>query len=361
MDVAMIVKALRGIGLGIGAAACVAAIAAAAPAEKTDANGETAAGARHVAIAEKMAGTDMKAPLLLCKPAGDAGAANAGVQLIRQHKDDFLKPVQVFDNLYYVGTQTLGVYILKTSDGIVMFDSGTTVAVARDRIEPAIKGFGLDPRDIKYIVITHGHADHFGGGSYWKEKYGTHLLATAADWHIMETAPRDLPELKNIPAPARDMVIADGQKLKLGDTILTLFVTPGHTPGTASAIVPVRDKGKPVILTLLGGTNMAQVRHANNRVGGLLNGERSMRRLAAISKQYGSVGLLNTHTYADGGLEHLEFLRNGGSSAPNPFVIGNANVIRYFNIMHECIEAGLSRPEVIDWVSRPYPETGSAK
>src|SRR5438132_13474932 len=56
------------------------------------------------------------------------------------------------------------------------------------------------------------------------------------------------------PKPKRDMVATDGQRLTLGDTTLTLYVTPGHTPGTISTLIPVKDGGKPHVAAIWGGT-----------------------------------------------------------------------------------------------------------
>ena len=44
--------------------------------------------------------------------------------------------------------------------------------------------------------------------------------------------------------PARDMIASDGHTLTLGDTTVTIYITPGHTPGTLSVLVPVRENGR---------------------------------------------------------------------------------------------------------------------
>jgi metallo-beta-lactamase class B len=63
------------------------------------------------------------------------------------------------------------------------------------------------------------------------------ILMSAADWEFMKSQ-------RNPNWPQRDMVVTDGQKLTLGDTTLTLYLTPGHTPGTISLLVPLKDGGK---------------------------------------------------------------------------------------------------------------------
>jgi len=95
-------------------------------------------------------------------------------------------------------------------------------------IVSGLRSLGADPSTIKYVVVTHGLGDHFGG---------TQVMMAPADWDLVaSTNPAD--------APARDLDITDGQKLTLGGTTVTLHHTPGHTPGTVSPIFPARWRGR---------------------------------------------------------------------------------------------------------------------
>ena len=110
-----------------------------------------------------------------------------------------------------------------------------------------LKKLGLDPAQIKYVIVSHGHLDHAGGAKFLQERFGSRLIMTAADY--------DLLDQQNPPwKPKRDMVATDGYKLTLGDTTLTLYVTPGHTEGTISTIIPVKDGGAPHVAAAWGGT-----------------------------------------------------------------------------------------------------------
>ena len=95
----------------------------------------------------------------------------------------------------------------------------------------------LDPATIKYVVISHGHSDHSGGAKYLQDRFNAHVLLTAADWDLLDRS--------NGTKPRRDMVVTDGQKLTLGDTTLTFYATPGHTPGTMSTLIPERTEARP--------------------------------------------------------------------------------------------------------------------
>jgi len=87
-------------------------------------------------------------------------------------------PVKLFDNVFAVGNSETTVYVISTSDGLLMIDAGYT-----DRVEsvlvPGIQKLGLDPAQVKYILVGHGHADHFGGSKYFQDRYGTKVAASA--------------------------------------------------------------------------------------------------------------------------------------------------------------------------------------
>ena len=69
-----------------------------------------------------------------------------------------------------------------------------------------------------------------------QDHFGTRVILSAADWDLLDRSSGTKPK--------RDMVATDGQKLTLGDTTLTLYLTPGHTLGTISTLIPVKDSGR---------------------------------------------------------------------------------------------------------------------
>src|ERR1700688_3864493 len=148
------------------------------------------------------------------------------------------EPVKVFDNLYFVGEKEYSAWAVATSEGIILLDTIWAYSV-EDEIVGGLKKLGLDPAQIKYALVTHGHRDHVGGAKYLQDHFGTRIILSAADWDLVEKSPRVTVK------PKRDMVATDGQKLTLGDTALTLYLTPGHTLGTVSVLIPVKDNGKP--------------------------------------------------------------------------------------------------------------------
>ena len=156
------------------------------------------------------------------------------------------EPVKVFDNLYFVGMTEFSAWAVTTSEGIIVIDPLFDYSV-EDEVVEGLRKLGLDPADIEYVLVSHGHLDHVGGAKLLQERFGARVLLTAADWDLLE---RDNPPWK----PRRDMEITDGQKLTLGDTTLTMYLTPGHTNGTVSTLIPLRDGATRHVGALWGGT-----------------------------------------------------------------------------------------------------------
>src|SRR5262252_2670152 len=188
----------------------------------------------HLDAAKKIAGNDqfLANPYnFYCVP-GKARAQN--------NNAPDLEPTKLFDNVYAVGNSETTVYALRTSDGIVLLDAGFENK-AESVLVPQLQKAGLDPAKVKYILLGHGHADHYGGAKFFQDHYGTKIATTAADWDLIAQPNRGgTPPAK----PAKDVVLTEGQPFKLGDLTITLVAIPGHTPGALGFIFPVKDKGK---------------------------------------------------------------------------------------------------------------------
>jgi glyoxylase-like metal-dependent hydrolase (beta-lactamase superfamily II) len=146
-------------------------------------------------------------------------------------KEWFTWPVEIFDNLHFVGTRTAGVWAVSSPEGIILID--TNFHYNSKELVLGLLNFGLDPNDIRYIIVTHAHDDRYWGAKALQDEYPKARVAmSAADWDLV-AKDNSRPEFK----PRRDMVITDGQKITLGNVSVTAYVTPGHTPGTLSLII----------------------------------------------------------------------------------------------------------------------------
>jgi len=298
---------------------------------------EAPAGSDQVSAAERLARKDLAAALFFCEanPTAKVGA------MLKQGLTTWIEPTRIFDNLSYIGNQFVGVFVLETSDGLILFDSGTSLDEAENHIAPGLAKLGFDPKAIKYIVVTHGHWDHFGGALWFQEHYKTPVGLSAIDWDMIARLPKDSPEIAGHPLPHRDQIITDGQVLQVGDTKVTLYITPGHTPGTVSAIVPVKNKGEPHVISLLGSTAFPGTIEPTDRTSGLEIYRASINRFNRLSQEAGADGILNTHLFSFGGLERLDAARASGDG--KPFLIGGEAVDRYYGLLDHCMLAAEER------------------
>ena len=139
----------------------------------------------------------------------------------------YLEPKKAFDDLYWMGTPSRSTWALTTSDGIILYDT-QGVYDAEDVIVGGLKKLGLDPAKVKYVIISHAHENEVGGAKLMQERYGAHIVMGAGDWDMVDQSVNGFPNGK----PRRDIVAIDGMKITLGGRTVTIYLMPGHTPGT---------------------------------------------------------------------------------------------------------------------------------
>lgn len=165
-----------------------------------------------------------------------------------------IQPVKLFDNLYFVGTTTVGAFIVDSGDGLVMLDTGIGDEDIAIMVE-GMKKLGLDPSGIKLILISHEHFDHYGGVRYLKKnvcpnaKVGMSLVG----WNLLQTVPLEWAYIGTRPQSI-DIYLVDGMKIKIGSEIFQIIATPGHSPGCLSFIFPVTDNAETHMAGIMGGS-----------------------------------------------------------------------------------------------------------
>jgi metallo-beta-lactamase class B len=247
------------------------------------------------------------------------------------------EPMKVFDNLYYVGEREYSSWAVTTSAGIIIIDPIYDYSV-EEQVVGGLKKLGLDPAQIKYVVVSHAHRDHAGGAWYLQERFGARVLLTAADWDLLDR------NTQKWPKPKRDMVVTDRQQLTMGDTTLTFVHTFGHTPGTMSTILPVKDNGTPHVAALWGGTGfnftITPERPALHWFDAYIASAQRFREAAAKA---GADVFLSNHPSWDGSNDKMAKLATRKPGEPHPYVIGAKSVQSYFNIAEHCARAGKLR------------------
>jgi len=227
-------------------------------------------------------------------------------------------PIKVFDNLHYVGPGFVSVWLISTPAGAILIDGAEEPYV--DHVIDSIKKSGFQLSDIKYILLSHGHLDHFGGVARLQEVSGARVAALEEDWELMERAAKQ-PGRNNSappPIPKRDMIVKEGDTLSLGGTTLKFYKHPGHTAGSLSAEFTVFDNGKPYKAFMFGGPG------PRGGVAGATQFLETTKRIAEIPGIQVHVQVhswLASYPYPNGGIfERAQKLAQRKPGDPNPFV-----------------------------------------
>jgi metallo-beta-lactamase class B len=217
-------------------------------------------------------------------------------------------PHKVIGNVYFVGTEQLGSFLVVTPDGDILIntDFETTVPVIRASVEK----LGFKMTDIKIILGSHAHGDHMQGDALMKELTGAKVMA-------ME---QDVPALREMkpggkPHPI-DRILHDGDEVTLGGTTLVAHLTAGHTKGCTTWTLKAQDNGKTYDVVILGsiGVNPGYILVGNKEYPQIADDY--MRSFRVLRSLHCDV-FLGSHGSFYNMTEKYAKLRKGG---PNPFI-----------------------------------------
>jgi metallo-beta-lactamase class B len=225
-------------------------------------------------------------------------------------------PFQLIGNIYYVGTDGIAVYIIKTSQGLILMD--TALPESTGMIKDNIAKLGFKLADIKYIVNSHAHFDHTGGFAQIKKETGAELVAGERDKPLLEGGyyPGDEKDTDlSFPPVKVDRAVKEGDKVTLGDTTLTVHSMPGHSPGCTSWEMTVKDGSQDRdVLFFCSGTVALNKLVGTPTYPGIVDDYRST--FAKAKAMHPDV-LLGPHPEVYGMQEKRAQMKDG---APNPFV-----------------------------------------
>lgn len=262
----------------------------------------------------------------------------------------YTEPAKVFDNLYWLGSMGNGysvpsdagdsIWAVTTSDGIILIDAAHEYQSV-DLITNGLQKLGLDPADIKYVVVSHAHGDRYYGARYVQDTYNARVILSEADWDTLAKS-NEPDEIK----PNRDMIATDGMKLTLGDTTLTLYITPGHTPGTVSTLVPLKDGNQTHIGVVWGGINPSferyGVRYYSSLEETFNTWADSAARMKEIVAETGADVYLTIHPFYDNALDKIHAVSYRQPGDPHPLV-SKDNLNGFLTVIEECTRAQLAR------------------
>jgi metallo-beta-lactamase class B len=243
------------------------------------------------------------------------------------------EPFKVFDNVYYTGLQTVASYLVTTSAGLVLIDSGYPQTA--DLLLESIRKTGNDPKNVRYVLATHSHADHYGGAARVKQESGARIGMSAEDWTSVE-AQQSTPPTGGGPAPTpiqRDLILKDGESLQVGDETFKFHFTPGQTAGATSIEFQARDGARSHRTIVPGGLG---VQYQANWGPAFKSSILKLKKLGPWD-----VALGNHPFLAPKDLEIVEMEIKTRGSGPHPAVVGPQRVDAFFDAILRVVDEKL--------------------
>ncbi|MBN1239591.1 MAG: MBL fold metallo-hydrolase [Gammaproteobacteria bacterium] len=215
------------------------------------------------------------------------------------------------DNLYFVGTEALGTFLVTTPEGHILINSDfeSTVPVIRRNVEM----LGFEFEDIAIVLGSHAHGDHMEADALVKELTGADVMAMDKDVPLLRAL-----QPGGKPHPI-DRVLTDGEQIVLGGTVLTAHLTAGHTPGCTSWGLELEENGVAydALIVCSFGVNPGYVLVGNDDYPGIADDYRAT---FAKARELPVDVFLGSHGFFYGLAEKHQRLQARGPDDPNPFV-----------------------------------------
>ena len=230
-----------------------------------------------------------------------------------------MEPYKAFDNVYYVGICWVSAWLLTSERGHVLVD--TLYGSHTGQLLDKVRALGFDPKDIKLVVITHGHNDHAGGAAQIRSLLDpqTRFAMTREGWReAAEVAAQSAAGPRPWTMIEPDLMLNDGQILTAGDVAIQAFETPGHTMGTASFAYDARDGARRYRAFTIGGLALNAVR-SPEQVEAFIASVKRIRALTEDTTRPIELHL-TTHAFSTGLTEAKELLKTRKPDDPHPLV-----------------------------------------
>ena len=174
---------------------------------------------------------------------------------------EYITPFKIADDLYYVGDRMVCIHLIRTEEGLILLDAG--FPYSKHLLMESIIRLGFDPADVRWIILTHAHFDHYGAANEFRNLYGAKIAVSAVDARSMREKPfRAIASFTNAPPdlPVIDRELEDGEIFSFGGRQIRCVLTPGHTLGAMSFFFDVTDGGETCLAGLFGGAGVDALR-----------------------------------------------------------------------------------------------------
>ena len=168
---------------------------------------------------------------------------------------EYIEPFKMADDLYYVGDKLVCIHLIRTDEGLILLDAG--YPQTKHLLFASLIHLGFNPADVRWIILTHAHTDHFGAANEFRNLYGTKVALSRVDAESMREKPfRAVGSFTTVPMPVIDRELEDGEIFSFGGKQVRCVLTPGHTLGTMSFFFDVTDGGKTYLAGQFGGAGI---------------------------------------------------------------------------------------------------------
>ncbi|MEZ2444616.1 subclass B3 metallo-beta-lactamase [Chitinophaga sp. RCC_12] len=187
-------------------------------------------------------------PVILCSCMSNYVLAQKVVEPTN-HSEEWTRayqPFRIVGNLYYVGTYDLASYLIATPSGHILVNTGLASSAAV--IKKNIEALGFRVSDIKILLTNQAHFDHLGAMAAVQEATGARFMVDAADESVVKSGGKTDYALGGEFSAFRPVKISgllhDKDIVSLGDAKLLVLHHPGHTKGSCSFLMEVKDSSK---------------------------------------------------------------------------------------------------------------------
>jgi len=153
------------------------------------------------------------------------------------------QPFRIVGNLYYVGTYDLSCYLITTTKGNILINTG--LAASESQIKSNIETLGFKFSGTKILLTTQAHYDHMGAMAAIKQNTGAQMMVDEKDADVLASGGNSDYELGHYGTSFKpvksDRLLHDEDTIRLGEMQLIILHHPGHTKGSCSFLFTVKD------------------------------------------------------------------------------------------------------------------------
>ena len=167
----------------------------------------------------------------------------------------YIEPFKVFNNIYFVGNKDVSVHVIDTGNGLIMIDTGYPYMY--EIILDNMQQIGLDPHNLSILLLSHGHIDHIGCATKLKQLSGARIAISREDNNIINGSLNlswaDELKVEHAEPFSGDILIDNGDIIKLGNTSIRCISAPGHTAGTIALFFETKNENSSFVCAMHGG------------------------------------------------------------------------------------------------------------